>query len=259
MSGFLFDKIVFGPLQSRRLGTSLGVNLLPRSYKLCTFNCIYCECGWTYPEKQVITEFHSAENVRDALEAKLSSIQKNKEHLDVITFAGNGEPTLHPEFSKIIDFTIALRDKYYPSAKVSVLSNSSTLGNPEIAKALSKVDSAILKLDAGSERTYKLINKPLTDLSLKEITSILKKFPNNLIIQTIFLKGEIDGEKINNTTDSEVGEWLKLLEEIKPVKVMIYPIDRETPAKNISKISREKLNEIGEKVKKLNIDVLIVG
>jgi wyosine [tRNA(Phe)-imidazoG37] synthetase (radical SAM superfamily) len=253
----LFDKIVFGPVHSRRFNTSLGINLLPRNFKYCSFNCIYCECGWTYSEKQHLDTFYSAEEVKEALEIKLSEMARKSEHLDAITFAGNGEPTLHPEFPQITQDTLLLRDKYFKSVKVIVLSNSTTLNNPAIVQALSSVDGAVLKLDAGSEEMFRLINQPLMNINLHDIVEELKKFKHNLTIQSLFLKGMINGINVDNTTDKEINLWLENLKQIMPQKVMIYPIDRETPAKNIIKIPKNILNEIGEKVKKLNIDVSI--
>jgi len=255
MSGFLFHETIFGPVFSRRLGVSLGVNLLPVNAKLCTFNCVYCECGWT--KKESNTQLPSRKEVKEQLEKILRERKNTNQGIDTITFAGNGEPTLHPEFSEIIDDTIALRDTYFPTCKVSVLSNATTLHKKNIVSALKKVDQNILKLDAGTEQTYHLINKTNTSKNLHEIVDEIKQFDKNLIIQTLFLRGEIEGRKIDNTTSVEIESWLTFLDEIKPPMVMIYPIARKTPLENIEKISVSELNKIAEKVTQHGINVQV--
>jgi wyosine [tRNA(Phe)-imidazoG37] synthetase (radical SAM superfamily) len=250
---FLFDSVVFGPVHSRRLGVSLGINLLPTDYKYCSFNCIYCECGWTKIREIDKVEFPPAVLVKEYLGKKLREMQQNNELPDAISFAGNGEPTLHPEFAEIIDITIELRNKYSPQSKIAVLSNATMLDIPEVVTALKKVDLNILKLDAGTEDTYKKINQPLNDLSLAEIVTNLKQFTSNLIIQTLFIRGNYNKNQIDNTTEEEVNAWLKYIEELKPMRVMIYPIARSTPAGNLEKVSWKELEGIAEKVKKLGI------
>jgi wyosine [tRNA(Phe)-imidazoG37] synthetase (radical SAM superfamily) len=250
---FLFDSVVFGPVHSRRLGVSLGINLLPTDYKYCSFNCIYCECGWTKIREIDKVEFPPAVLVKEYLGKKLREMQQNNELPDAISFAGNGEPTLHPEFAEIIDITIELRNKYSPQSKIAVLSNATMLDIPEVVTALKKVDLNILKLDAGTEDTYKKINQPLNDLSLAEIVTNLKQFTSNLIIQTLFIRGNYNKNQIDNTTEEEVNAWLKYIEELKPMRVMIYPIARSTPAGNLEKVSLKELEGIAKKVKKLGI------
>jgi len=255
---FLFDQLIFGPIHSRRLGLSLGVNLLPTDAKICSFNCIYCECGFntTMQESPIPTR----EQVRETLDAKLTEMKAAKEIPDVITFAGNGEPTLHAEFAGIIDDTIALRNKYCPTAKVSVLSNSTRIHKSTIFNALSKVDNNILKFDSAIDRTLKLMDQPVgKDINVAWFVEHLKKFEGNLIIQTMFLRGEFKGEKIDNTTDVEVEAWLNALDEIRPKQVMIYTIDRETPAQNLEKISQKELKEIAKKVKEHGFEVSVAG
>lgn len=249
MNTKLFNETIFGPVQSRRLGISLGVNLLPTNFKLCNFDCIYCECGWTNMRNNQKIKFESLQSITDALRNKLIILKKNKIELDSITFAGNGEPTLHPKFSEIIDHTILLRNEFYPNVCISVLSNSLMLKDESIRNSLKKIEKPILKLDAGSERTFQLINKPINHRSLEWVVEHLKYFNGNLIIQSMFLKGEIDGEIVDNTNKYEVDKWITLLEIIKPLEVMIYSIDRPTPQQNLSKISRIILEEICEKVK----------
>jgi wyosine [tRNA(Phe)-imidazoG37] synthetase (radical SAM superfamily) len=245
----LFDEVIFGPVLSRRLGISLGINLLTVNSKICTFNCIYCECGWTQSTNLNPDEIPTASQVKELLEKKLAGMSSKKMKLDSITFAGNGEPTLHPEFDDIIDITIELRNIYYPQAKITVLSNASLLNNDKIINALKKVDNNMLKLDTGVEETFHLINKSRVKISLKEIIENIKKFNNDFIIQTLFVRAEIDGKKIDNTTDVEIDNWLRLLKEINPRKLVIYPISRIPADRSVMKISKHELDNISEKAR----------
>ena len=254
MSTFLFDKIIFGPVNSRRLGISLGINLLPTDLKVCNFNCVYCECGLTSKNSQQHQRFYTREEIASALAARLASASNEYEVLDSITFAGNGEPTLHPDFPMIIEDTIELRDFYYPETKITVLSNATTLKKDYVADALQKVDNIILKLDSGNERTIKLINSPLFDFYISDLVTNLKKFEGKLIIQTLFLKGFINGQVIDNTSDDEVLEWIKLLKIINPKLVMIYTFARNTPSPDLEKASLQRMNEICEMVNKEGIN-----
>jgi len=256
MATFLFDEIIFGPVKSRRLGVSLGVNLLPEDYKFCTYDCLYCECGWTLETNKKI-ELHSKEVIKETLEAKLKEMLSNNEIPDNITFAGNGEPTIHPAFAEIIDDTIELRNKYFPKAQISVLSNATQIHKQSVIDALNKVDQNILKLDSAVDSTFEIINQPKTSLNVAKLVDRLKVFQGQLIIQTMFIRGEYKGVAFDNTTDYEVGEWIKILQHIKPKEVMIYPIARDTPLQGLEKISSEKLNEIGDKVTKLGIKIKV--
>jgi len=254
----LFDQIIFGPIHSRRLGLSLGVNLLPIDAKICSFNCIYCECGFntTMHDSPIPTR----DQVRETLDAKLHEMVAEGQIPDVITFAGNGEPTLHAEFEGIIDDTIALRNKYCPTAKVSVLSNSTRIHKPHIFAALNKVDNNILKFDSAIDRTMKLMDQPVgKHINVAWFIEHLKKFEGRLIIQTMFLRGEVQGEKLDNTTDEEVEAWIHALEQIRPQQVMIYSLDREAPTKNLQKVSVDELNIIAEKVRAKGFDVSVAG
>ena len=217
MATFLFDEIIFGPVKSRRLGVSLGINLLPTKKKICNFNCIYCECGWTSNIEKAVKHLPPREEVYRALELKLSEMKEKKKFPDVITYAGNGEPTLHPEFPGIIDDSIILRDKYFPDAKIAVLSNATTITNPLIKAALLKVDKNILKLDSAFDSTVKLHNQPRVNVNVEELIKNLIGFKGKLIIQTLFLRGVYNGKTINNTTPAELNGWLKAIERIKPV------------------------------------------
>ncbi len=252
--GFLFEQIIFGPIKSRRLGISLGVNLLPLNKKHCTFNCLYCECGWTKPEKEACTVYPTREEIKEALENKLQTMQVRKAMLDTITFAGNGEPTLHKDFAGIIDDTIVLRDKYYPPARIAVLSNASMSGKKDVAGALKKVEQNILKLDAGTDKTFQKINNPRIEISLDEIIRNMEAFRGNLIIQALFVCGTYKGVSFDNTTTEEVSAWLQHLKKLQPSLVMIYPIARATPAEGVEKIPMETLEEIAQQVEALGFD-----
>jgi wyosine [tRNA(Phe)-imidazoG37] synthetase (radical SAM superfamily) len=253
MSGFLFDEVIFGPVRSRRLGLSLGINLLPVHSKYCSFNCIYCECGWTPPTPSLHPEFPSRAEVAGYLEQHLKDLTREDYLPDALTYAGNGEPTLHPDFAGIVDDTIALRDQYAPAAKVSVLSNSSMIHVPSVFTALQKLDNNILKLDAGYERMFNLINNPVEPVQFAVLIENLKKFRGNLIIQSMFLRGNFKGQVVDNTTDSEVDEWIRHLAGINPKMVMIYPIARATPVHNLEKIALNELEGIAGKVRKAGL------
>lgn len=253
----LFNKIIFGPVKSRRLGTSLGVNLLPDDSKLCNFNCIYCECGFNFTKPH--SHLPKREEVKEALRAKLQEYADKNEHIDTITFAGNGEPTLHPQFAEIIDDVVELRNAICPATKISVLSNATFAHKPQVFAALHKVDNNILKLDSGIEETIKIINQPTGNFSLKDTVENLKKFRGNLVLQTLFFSGNYKGVTIDNTTDEEVSAWLKLVEEITPKSVMIYTLDRPTPAENLHKADPKRLAEIAAKVEALGIKTQING
>jgi wyosine [tRNA(Phe)-imidazoG37] synthetase (radical SAM superfamily) len=251
--GFLFEQIIFGPVKSRRLGISLGVNTLPLNVKHCTFNCLYCECGWTKPKSQACLTYPSRDDIREALDIKLITMRSKHAMLDTITFAGNGEPTLHKDFSGIIDDTIELRNKYYPDAGIAVLSNASLIGKDDIANALLKVDRNILKLDAGTEETFQKINNPRIPITLKEIIQNLQAFRNQMIIQTLFTRGTYHGEAFDNTTEEEISAWLEHIKFLQPRLVMIYPIARATPAEDVEKLDFDELQAIAQKVEALGI------
>jgi wyosine [tRNA(Phe)-imidazoG37] synthetase (radical SAM superfamily) len=254
----LFDQLIFGPIHSRRLGLSLGVNLLPIDAKICSFDCIYCECGFNTTMQD--SPIPSREQVYQALETKLQEMVAEGQIPDVITFAGNGEPTLHKDFDGIIDDTIALRNKFCPTAKVSVLSNSTRIHKQHVFSALNKVDNNILKFDSAIERTMQLMDRPTgKHINVAWFIEHLKKFEGRLIIQTMFLRGEINGERLDNTTDEEVEAWLNALEEIRPQQVMIYSLDREAPTQNLEKVTVEELNLIAEKIRERGFEVSVAG
>lgn len=259
MSTILFHEIVFGPIHSRRLGISLGMNLLPYDGKLCSFDCIYCECGYNKDHKTK-TKLPSRELVREALEDKLQQLQKEGVTPDVITFAGNGEPTLHPQFAGIIDDTIDLRNKYFPDAKISVLSNAMHIDKQSVFEALKKVDNNILKLDSAFIDTVRLIDQPnAPSYSIQRQVELFKQFGGKFIMQSMFLRGSHDGKIVDNTTEKEVSAWLELVRETNPLEVMIYTIDRETPEKNLEKVPLQELRKIGDRVEALGIKVIVSG
>ncbi len=253
----LFEEIVFGPVKSRRFGVSLGMNLLPVDYKYCTFNCVYCECGWTFKHRKQKVQFPSREQVYKALELRLKEMQLEGRKPDNITFAGNGEPTVHPGFDKIIDDTILLRDRYFPGSGISVLSNASQIHKQKVFNALNKIDNNVLKLDTVFEDTFKLINQPAPGIRLDKIIERLKAFDGNQIIQTLFIRGSYRGNKIDNTTDREINAWIETLLEIQPKYVMIYPIERDTPIDTLEKIPRGELDDIARRVEKAGISTKV--
>lgn len=239
----LFPSPVFGPVHSRRLGVSLGINLLPADGKVCSFDCIYCECGFNkdYRTKSLLP---TREEVHIALENKLLEMQAEGLAPDVLTFAGNGEPTSHPHFPEIIEDTLALRDAYFPKAKVSVLSNSTFLHRPAVFKVLNKVDNNILKLDTVNEDYIRLVDRPNSKYCVGDIVNYLKAYKGNCIVQTLFMKGTHRGQEVDNTTDAYVLPWLEAVKEIAPRQVMIYTIDRDTPDPDLRKASPEELDRI---------------
>lgn len=259
MSTILFSEIVFGPLHSRRMGSSLGINLLPFDGKLCNFDCIYCECGFN-EDFRTRTKLPTRQNVKDALEDKLIKLKEEGAKLDVITFAGNGEPTMHPEFAGVIDDTIELRNMYSPDAKISVLTNGISAGKQSVFEALQKIESPVLKLDSAFDETIRLIDRPNSSTyTVANQMKLYHKFEGNFILQTMFLKGSFEGQTIDNTTEEEVSAWLRIVKELNPREVMIYTIDRETPAKELEKVSLDVLNKIADEVKKLGIKTNVAG
>lgn len=248
MATFLFDQTIFGPIISRRLGVSLGINLLPNHTKLCSFDCIYCECGWNPERKTNPVKLPKREVVQSLLRQKLIEMRLDEQLPDVITFAGNGEPTLHPQFEAIIDDTIRLRNELSPNSRIAVLSNATMLHKSSVIAALAKVEDNILKLDSAVLETILLVNKPVGRFDIEKLVNQLKKFNGALIIQTMFLKGVMDGVFFDNTTEMEVSSWIALLKEIRPGSVMIYSLARDTPADGLIGITLAELEAIGERV-----------
>ena len=233
---------------------------MPTKKKICNFNCIYCECGWTRDIEIAVSRPPSREEVYNALDLKLSELKKKNHTPDVITYAGNGEPTLHPDFPGIIDDTLSLRNKYFPEARVAVLSNATTISNPLIKAALLKVDQNILKLDSAFESTIKLHNQPIVDINVEELINNFIGFEGKVIIQTLFLRGTHNGKLIDNTTQVEIDAWLKAIERIKPSEVMIYTISRDTPeGARLNKIPLTELKKIAALVESIGIKTQVSG
>jgi wyosine [tRNA(Phe)-imidazoG37] synthetase (radical SAM superfamily) len=258
MATFLFDEIVFGPVQSRRLGCSLGINLLPVDQKLCSFNCVYCECGLNRKgaKKAVLP---TREEVFGHLNRKLEKMALENQKPDVITFAGNGEPTMHPQFREIIDDTIELRDKWCSDARIAVLSNAFHLHKKGIKEALLKVDDNILKLDGGRAETIRLLDQPKGTYHLSDIIGQLKWFNGKLVIQTMFVRGNVNNTVIDNTTDEDLEAWMTVLKEVMPQKVMIYTIERDTPYDSLQKVPVEELRKIAERISSMGLEVQVSG
>jgi len=232
-----FEEIVFGPIHSRRLGSSLGVNLLPAKGKFCNFDCVYCECGWNKDGIEDRTLPRLAD-VKAALETKLQACVAAGTPVDSITFSGNGEPTMNPDFPEIVDAVIEMRDRYYPKALVSVLSNATMLAHRGVTEALKKVNNPILKIDAPYEAGVKLVNKPSCEWKLDTILANLAAFDGNFVLQTMFLKwDEFD-------SSAHVAEWMDIVRKLKPREVMVYTLDRETPQKGLVKFTVEEMTAL---------------
>ncbi len=246
MGTALFDAPVFGPIKSRRLGVSLGINLLPADGKLCSFNCLYCECGSNEERRSINQIIPTRDLVKKRLEERLKSMSENGNPLDVITFAGNGEPTLHPEFSDIIDDVIELKNKYYPLVKISVLSNAAHLDRKNVYEGLLKVDNNILKLDSAIESTFHIINEANSTVNFKNIVPGIAQFKNGVIVQTLFCRGTYQGVDFDNTTENEVDALIEAYKLIAPSKIMIYSISRDTPVKSIFAVEKDELEKIAE-------------
>ncbi len=257
MQTVLFHSTIYGPIHSRRLGMSLGINLMPNDGKICSFDCLYCEAGFNAqgPGKDGVP---SRDAVKKQLKRKFEEMTKEGQTLDVITFSGNGEPTLHPEFKKVVEDVLRLRTQYFPNAKVSVLSNSTMASKPAVVEALLKVDNNILKLDSALPHTFRLLNRPVSPNCLPEgVIADLKRFNGQCIVQTIMVRGEYEGHHIDNTTDEELDALLSAYLQINPREVMLYSIDRKTPAENLEKVSKEELERIAQRFRDAGIKVQV--
>lgn len=233
------EETVFGPIFSRRLGSSLGINLLPRDGKICNFDCIYCECGWNRDglgDRRMPT----SQEVRSALEAKLRQTVADNVHVDSITFSGDGEPTLNPEFPQIIEDTLQLRDMLLPSAEVSVLSNATRIHVPEIFAALAKVDNPIMKIDAPTDEAVARINHPAPGYSLRRTVEALRKFNGNFVLQTMFLKSP----DFDSSEPGQLAAWMDIVRELKPRRIMVYTIARPTPLEGLVKFTEEQMRDL---------------
>ena len=249
------ETLVFGPIHSRRLGSSLGINLLPERGKLCNFDCIYCECGWN-ADGLGDRRLPTAEELREALRAKLTACREAGTPIDSITFSGDGEPTLNPEFPEMIDITLALRDAFFPAAKVSILSNATRIGREAVFEALRKVDNPILKIDAATTELVRRINRPVGGgYDLDEVVANLRRFEGNFVLQTMFLRCP----DFDSTAPENVEGWLRIVRELRPREVMVYTVDRETPLKGIAKVSPEEMAEIVRPLEEEGFKIQIRG
>lgn len=260
MQTVMFSDTVFGPIHSRRLGTSLGVNLSPRDGKVCTFDCLYCEAGYN-AQGAGTSGLPSRAEVAALLEDRLKRMSEAGERLDVITFSGNGEPTVNPDFPGIIDDTLRLRDKYYPQVRVSVLTNSTMLDREAVAEALGRVDNAILKLDSAIDSTIRALDRPVSQsFTASKVINNLAAFGSRAIIQTMMTRGVHDGITVDNTTDAEVDALIEAYREIKPRLIMLYSLDRPTPETNLQRVPRAELDEIAARITAATgIEVSVAG
>ena len=257
MVTILFHDTIFGPIHSRRLGTSLGINLMPNDGKICSFDCLYCEAGFN-AQGAGTTGVSRRKEVADALRAKLQAMHNAGDRLDVITFSGNGEPTLCPDFPEIVDDVIALRDEFYPNVKISVLSNSTMIGKPEVVAALRKVDNNILKLDSAVESTMRAIDRPANpDFTVERVVEQLRQFSGECIIQTMMLRGTHCGVAIDNTTADEIDALISAYRTINPREVMLYSLDRPTPESNLQRIERPELDAIADRMRRCGIKIQV--
>lgn len=259
MQRVLFHSTIFGPIHSRRLGTSLGINLMPDDGKICSFDCLYCEAGFN-AQGPGTTGIAPRQKVARDLEDKLRDMKEKGENLDVITFSGNGEPTLHPDFEGVIADTIALRDKYFPNVKISVLTNSTRLGNKGVHRALERVDNNILKLDSAFPETVARLDRPNPGYDLRKVIGQIASFGKKAIVQTMLCRGEFEGEIIDNTSEPEIAALIEAYKAIAPGEIMIYTIDRPTPATQLKRIPRPELDAIGERIaRETGIPVQVSG
>lgn len=257
MQTVLFHSTIFGPIHSRRLGTSLGVNLMPADGKVCTFDCLYCEAGFNAQGTGNAGLPPRAE-VKLQLEDKLRAMKSAGERLDVITFSGNGEPTLHPDFAGVIDDVIELRDLYFPQVKISVLSNATRIDRPDVVAALLRVDNNILKLDSAVDATIHALDRPVSPLfTAAKVIRELAAIGPQCIVQTMILRGSYDGVEVDNTTEAEIDALIEAYCAIRPSEVMLYSIDRKTPAENLHKVERDELERIADRIRQAGIKVQV--
>lgn len=240
----LQEGIIYGPIKSRRLGPSLGINLLPQSYKLCPFNCIYCQYGWTSAHTDNASAYRDDLPTMEELAEALESWLRQGQSINYITFSGNGEPCLHPQFDQMVEVASKLRNKYAPRARLAVLSNSTCLDRKSVIEGLKQLDQRIMKLDCGSEDTFQKVNRPHKNIKYKEIVENLKNL-DDVIIQTVLVDGEI-----RNIENGEIEKWIERLDYIKPREVQIYSIDRPSADQTLKLVGKEKLQKIAQKAQK---------
>ena len=255
----LFETIV-GPIHSRRLGSSLGVNLMPLQRKVCTYDCIYCECGWNSETEQKEIVMPTLADIRPQLEKRLQELVAQNVPVDSFTFAGNGEPTLHPEFPQVVEFVAQMRDKYYPKAVITLLTNATQIHRPEIFDALQKLDNPVLKLDAGTAAMQQAINRPTGACpDYDSIVEHIARFGHRCIVQTLLLRGEHNGQAITNVSDQEFSQYVEKLKKTRPKYVMLYAIDRATPEKKLEKLTVEEMEKFAQVIRNEGIEVKVYG
>lgn len=233
------EELVFGPIRSRRLGSSLGINVLPENGKLCNFDCIYCECGWNR-DGLGDRKLPTALMLREALEAKLQECVAGGIGIDSITFSGDGEPTLNPEFPQMVDVVLELRDRFFPKCMVAVLSNATMVWKDEVFQALTKVERPIMKIDAPTTELARLINKPWPGYSVEKVVESLKRFNGNFVLQTMFLRSP----DFDSSSEEVLNGWMDIVRLLRPRKIMVYTIDRETPQKGLIKFTAEEMSAL---------------
>ena len=235
--------IIYGPLKSRRLGRSLGINLLPTAFKVCSLNCSYCQYGWTKELTNSAVKYREyLPSIQDVRQSLTGALRLNNE-IDYLTFSGNGEPTLHPDFSEIIDEVLNIREKLAPNVIIAVLSNSTTCWQPKIKQALESIDLPIMKFDVGNKAAFKKMNHGPAAVTFEHVFHGLQSL-RNIAVQTMFVQG-----KVNNSTRKEVESWVNGLEEIDPLWVQIYSLDRGAASKQLARVEPTRLQEIANVAK----------
>lgn len=261
----LFENTIVGPIHSRRLGSSLGVNLLPHKHKYCSYDCVYCECGWNKESANAAMEYSTVEEIGEQLEQRLQTLQQQGIPVDSLTFAGNGEPTLYPYFPAVVDVVNAMRDRYVPQAATTLLTNATQLRRPEVFAAVMKLTNPCLKLDAGTAEMRQLINRNIASspngnegCSWEELIDNLIRFGNHGIIQTLLFDGlDDEGHVLSNITPEQFEPYLSILQRIRPRYVMLYSLDRATPAKRLRKLERAELDVYARRIQEVGVDVKV--
>ncbi|MDO8666925.1 MAG: hypothetical protein Q7J79_09955 [Gemmatimonadales bacterium] len=249
----LWERIINGPMHSRRLGLSLGLNILPPRSKLCTFDCPYCECGFNTPKAHG-QRWPSPDLVADALRKTIGFLKERGERgergekgeiggtsglPDWVTFAGNGEPTMHPRFPVVVERVLATRDEVAPGLRVGILSNGLAAGKPSIRGALNRLDARMMKLDPGPTGTVNGLaydREPLVRsyLELKDV-----------IVQAMF----VQGPGFDCGSEESVAEWLGWLERVRPTAVHIYSLDRAPADLAVQPVARDRLDAIADRAR----------
>ena len=238
----LQESVVYGPLRSRRLGQSLGINLLPVSHKVCSSNCVYCQYGWTRPPGESAERLKRAPILLAEIEERFRQVAEDRIPVDAITLAGNGEPTLHPDLTELVIGITRLRDQFFPGAAVGILTDATQITRPRVREALALLDERYMKFDAADEATWRRINKPLGNTTFEGMLNALKAVPD-IILQSMFLQGTYD-----NTGEAHLAAWVEAVRVIKPRSVQVYTVDRGTADPGIREVPRETLQEIADRL-----------